>query len=113
MQGSTAQLSQVQQLKPRPQMLGSQATNSVGGWDSRMGTTGSRVAIPPARGPEATTSENLGVKPEARRRYETLFKSVSSGEYIEGNGLEDGKDQVYHYALELTSLAYCCSWLML
>ncbi|KAF9292559.1 Increased rDNA silencing protein [Mortierella alpina] len=84
MQGSTAQLSQVQQLKPRPQMLGSQATNSVGGWDSRMGTTGSRVAIPPARGPEATTSENLGVKPEARRRYETLFKSVSSGEYIEG-----------------------------
>ncbi|KAF9943102.1 Increased rDNA silencing protein [Mortierella alpina] len=84
MQGSASQLSQIHQLRPRPQMLGSQTTNTLGGWNDRVGATGSRVAIPPARVPEVTTSESLGITPEARRRYETLYKSLSSGEYIEG-----------------------------
>ncbi|CAO3568481.1 unnamed protein product [Mortierella alpina] len=84
MQGPASQLSQTHQSTPRQQMLGSQTTNTIGGWHGRVGATGSRVAIPPARVPEATTSESLGIKPEARRRYETLFKSVCSGEHIEG-----------------------------
>ncbi|KAF9957626.1 hypothetical protein BGZ72_001611 [Mortierella alpina] len=84
MQGSASQLSQIHQLRSRPQTLGSQTMNTVGGWDSGVRATGSRVAIPPARVPETTTSESIGIKPDARRRYETLFNSVSSGEFIEG-----------------------------
>ncbi|KAG0377327.1 Increased rDNA silencing protein [Mortierella sp. AD032] len=45
---------------------------------------GTRAAIPPTRLPDATSTEGVGIARDARRRYETLFKSVSQGEYIEG-----------------------------
>ncbi|KAF9432541.1 Increased rDNA silencing protein [Entomortierella beljakovae] len=48
------------------------------------GTTGTRVAIPPPKMPEVTSSVPVHVKQDARRRYEALFKSITTGEYIKG-----------------------------
>ncbi|KAF9177187.1 Increased rDNA silencing protein [Haplosporangium sp. Z 767] len=59
----------------------------VSSWDARRtakGASGTRVAIPPTRLPEVAASEPVGIKPDVRRRYETLFRSVCSGDYIEG-----------------------------
>ncbi|KAF9092486.1 Increased rDNA silencing protein [Mortierella sp. GBA35] len=42
------------------------------------------AAVPPARLTDATATEGVGIARGARRRYETLFRSVSKGEYIEG-----------------------------
>ncbi|KAF9114476.1 hypothetical protein BGX27_010706 [Mortierella sp. AM989] len=47
-------------------------------------SSGTRVAMPPPRLPEATAQEPIGVKPNARRRYEALFLSVAASDYIEG-----------------------------
>ncbi|KAF9986424.1 hypothetical protein BGZ65_007628 [Modicella reniformis] len=48
------------------------------------GVTRSHVTISPSQAPEGVVSEAIGVKPDARRRYEALFKTMSSGAYIEG-----------------------------
>ncbi|ORZ09724.1 hypothetical protein BCR41DRAFT_135582 [Lobosporangium transversale] len=45
---------------------------------------GSRIAAPSTRSLEVATPETVGVKPDARRRYEALFKALTTGEYIEG-----------------------------
>ncbi|KAG0324893.1 hypothetical protein BGZ99_001312 [Dissophora globulifera] len=45
---------------------------------------GSRVAIAPSRIPDVAAQEAMGVKADARRRYEALFRTVSTGDYIEG-----------------------------
>ncbi|KAF9127187.1 Increased rDNA silencing protein [Mortierella sp. 14UC] len=50
----------------------------------KLPSMGTRAAIPPTRLPDATSTEGVGIARDARRRYETLFKSVSQGEYIEG-----------------------------
>ncbi|KAI1318165.1 Increased rDNA silencing protein [Mortierella claussenii] len=51
---------------------------------SKTMVVGTCVAMPPARLPDMSGTETVGVKPDARRRYEMLFRSVTSGDYIEG-----------------------------
>ncbi|KAG0256028.1 Increased rDNA silencing protein [Mortierella polycephala] len=80
--------------RPSPQHQQNQISNQqaqkmdlISSWDTRRtakGTPGTRVAIPPTRLPEVAASEPVGIKSDVRRRYETLFRSVCSGDYIEG-----------------------------
>ncbi|KAF9399556.1 Epidermal growth factor receptor substrate 15 [Mortierella sp. AD011] len=82
------------QSSHKPSMYESQTLGYNGAWStmplmplmpqSSRTTPGTRVAMPPPRLPETTAPETMGVKPDARRRYEALFHSVTSGEYIEG-----------------------------
>ncbi|KAG0196736.1 Increased rDNA silencing protein [Mortierella sp. GBA30] len=87
MQVSPSQTSQIHQLKLQPLAYASPRMDSIGGWEGRTApknAPGSRVAIPPARLPEAGAVDTVRIKPDARRRYEALFRSLSSTEYIEG-----------------------------
>ncbi|KAF9351070.1 LIM and SH3 domain protein 1, partial [Mortierella sp. AD094] len=76
------------QSSHKPSLYESQNLGYKGIWStipqSPRATSGTRVAMPPPRLPETTSPETMGVKPDARRRYEALFRSVAPGEYIEG-----------------------------
>ncbi|KAI7818054.1 hypothetical protein BC939DRAFT_309266 [Gamsiella multidivaricata] len=45
---------------------------------------GSGVTMPSPRLPESSAPETVGIKWDARKRYEALFNSTTSGDYIEG-----------------------------
>jgi hypothetical protein len=45
--------------------------------------TGTHGALP-TRVLDSTAQETIKVKPDARKRYEALYKSVTSRDYIEG-----------------------------
>ncbi|KAG0265746.1 Increased rDNA silencing protein [Linnemannia exigua] len=72
----------------KPSIASSLVADAIG-WQETVGTgktssLGTRAAIPPTRLPDSNSTEGVGITRDARRRYETLFKSVSQGEYIEG-----------------------------
>ena len=87
-------LSAHQQLSPQDrerERMAKSVGNSTSTWVSgrssplQGSTVGSRVAMmPPAQIPDMTSSENVGIKRNARRRYEALFRASTTGEFIEG-----------------------------
>ncbi|KAF8985677.1 hypothetical protein BGZ46_002760 [Entomortierella lignicola] len=71
-----------------PQFFEQQMMSVKGAWSnvsqSPKPNSGTRVAMPPPRLPETIAPETMGVKPNARKRYEMLFQSLTTEDYIEG-----------------------------
>ncbi|KAF9208268.1 hypothetical protein BGZ49_009320 [Haplosporangium sp. Z 27] len=71
-----------------PQFFEQQMMSVKGAWSnvsqSPKPNSGTRVAMPPPRLPETIAPETMGVKPNARKRYEMLFQSLTAEDYIEG-----------------------------
>ncbi|KAI8597663.1 hypothetical protein EDD21DRAFT_384854 [Dissophora ornata] len=75
--------------RSKSQVYEPQAGDMARRWGSTLSSparasSGSRVAMLPPRLPDVAAPGSVGVKANARRRYEVLFKSVCSGDYIEG-----------------------------